>query len=150
MGTVVNASFHSKFNSNATSVFLKFILAKYLTSPRILAGLLSSGLIPAVSHALHSLMTSDSIVLPASATVFVQVLFARVYVPITFPGHKIMYNRQHSLEQAIVRSVMNHDSAICCAVSYGKSECLEEGVCCTVGLSIYCVRSLQCCIHRFG
>ena len=36
------------------------------------AGLLSSGLIPAVSHAMHNLMTSDAIVLPASATVFVQ------------------------------------------------------------------------------
>ena len=38
------------------------------------AGLLSSGLIPAVRHSLHNLLTADAIVLPASATVFVQVL----------------------------------------------------------------------------
>ena len=36
------------------------------------AGLLTSGLIPAVRHALHNLLTHDAIVIPSSATVFVQ------------------------------------------------------------------------------
>lgn len=41
------------------------------------AGLLTSGLVPAVSHALASLATIDALVLPASATVFVQAVEVR-------------------------------------------------------------------------
>eukprot|EP00887_Chlorella_sp_A99_P001822 scaffold19.g1822.t1 len=40
-------------------------------------GLLTSGLIPAVSHALASLTTSDAIILPASATVYMQAVEIR-------------------------------------------------------------------------
>lgn len=40
------------------------------------AGLLASGLIPAVRHSLLHLLTADARVLPAAATVFFQVLHA--------------------------------------------------------------------------
>lgn len=36
------------------------------------AGLLTTGLIPSVRHALDGLLTSDAILLPASATVYMQ------------------------------------------------------------------------------
>lgn len=41
------------------------------------AGLLTSGLIPSVRHALGSLLTTDAILLPASATVYCQAVELR-------------------------------------------------------------------------
>ena len=46
------------------------------------AGLLTSGLIPAVRHALHNLLTHDAIVMPSSATVFVQARNVPTMVPL--------------------------------------------------------------------
>lgn len=41
------------------------------------AGLLTSGLLPVVKHAVQSLMTTDMVIIPASATVFVQAVESR-------------------------------------------------------------------------
>jgi len=38
------------------------------------AGLLTSGIVPAMRHCLQSILTDDAILIPASATVYVQVM----------------------------------------------------------------------------
>ena len=45
---------------------------------RIDAGLLTSGLVPSVRHAVQNLMADDMVVLPAAATVFVQAAEIRI------------------------------------------------------------------------
>ena len=42
------------------------------------AGLLTSGLIPSVRHAIQNLMADEMIILPAAATVFVQAAEIRI------------------------------------------------------------------------
>ena len=42
------------------------------------AGLLTSGVVPAMRHCLQSLLTDDAVLIPASATVFVQVCTAHI------------------------------------------------------------------------
>ena len=40
----------------------------------VLAGLLTSGVLPAMRHCLQNILTDDAILIPAAATVYVQVL----------------------------------------------------------------------------
>lgn len=42
------------------------------------AGLLTSGLLPCMRHAIQNLMTDDMVVLPAAATVYVQAVEIRI------------------------------------------------------------------------
>ena len=45
------------------------------------AGLLTSGIVPAMRHCLQSILTDDAIIIPASATVYVQVLIPPAPLP---------------------------------------------------------------------
>ena len=44
------------------------------------AGLLTSGIVPAMRHCLQSILTDDTIMIPASATVFVQVAISPINI----------------------------------------------------------------------
>lgn len=51
--------------------------ARFAHNKESTAGLLASGLIPSMRHAIQNLMAEDMIVLPAAATVFAQAVEAR-------------------------------------------------------------------------
>lgn len=61
------------------------------------AGLLTSGLIPSVRHAMDGLLTSDAILLPASATVYMQAV--RRGVDAQLPSRRC--DLQHSVHCAL-------------------------------------------------
>ncbi len=45
-----------------------------------LAGLLTSGIIPAMRHCMHNILADDAILLPAAATVYMQVISVKVFL----------------------------------------------------------------------
>ena len=51
------------------------------------AGLLTSGIVPAMRHCLQSILTDDAIIIPASATVYVQVLIPPIALLYVSPYH---------------------------------------------------------------
>ena len=67
---------HDRHSLNPCTIILEHIL--YPENLFCNSGLLTSGLIPSMRHAINSLMADEMVVLPASATVYVQAAEIRV------------------------------------------------------------------------
>jgi hypothetical protein len=108
-----------------------------------LAGLLTSGIVPAMHHCLHSIMADDAVLLPASATVYVQ-------------AAEIRTNRVCGFDMSAVnryRWTPAFAAGVPCTVPEQLSSCTARKAACTVNrfflrwhvLAQACLRAGQFC-----